>query len=944
MATPQLPPSPAGQLSPSKSLPLAELGLPSPLPAIGSGPPVALLYHRGCPDGVASALVALAALTEAGRGVTLSPQDAGAPVGRLSRLQGREVWLLDVCPNLANLRQVMANAAGVLVLDHHATNVPTAAALPDVVHLDQTTCGAVLTWRHCYGSQPLPEWLAHIEELDLYRETLPDAGPLQSLLRRCVRPELLATTILALHRDRPAAVSSGQALFEQRRIEVMRYASTACRGSLRQVPVWSVQLSADSPDIATEVGNVVALERGGICAVWRLRDQQIRYSLRSQPAVGPRVNALAEQFGGGGHRHAAGFSNKMQQIQFNSPLYVPLQAAIAAAQQAGARLHAERWRPGGPRGHGDHADADLEAELLIRKALLAQFPDWHFRGEESGYHAGAPSCTSTWVVDPNDGTIAYLRGWRGSSVSIGLLQDGEPVLGVVFAYAMPDEGGDLIAWAEGCGGVIRNGQPHFRAPLPDAVGPEHTVAVSQAADTAAAENAKCCEPARFLTMPSIAYRLALVAVGEADAGTSLQGPKGWDLIAGHALLRGVGGTLLGTSGEPVRYDNTGNTLTNTSIVIGASTLFARELLARPWAQVQGQPWKKQPLDLVGFRPGVGERSAAVLCRAHGCMLGQLAGDSLGSLVEFRSSASIAHEYPGGPALLADGGTFHTLAGQPTDDSEMALALARSLVHRPKMGIEGVAQAYVAWLESRPFDIGATTRQSLGGVKLADIQLNQASQAATRAANPTSQANGALMRVASLGILGTWLDEPTLENLARADAALTHPHPVCGDASALWALLIARAIRQGIQSKALYEQAVTLSADMDPALHATVLAAGERLPTDFDTHQGWLLIALQNALFHLAQSTPLEVAIRTTVLQGGDTDTNAAICGSLLGAVQGRSALAQQWINRVLTCRPLASTRRPRPRWLWPVDALRLTEQLLVVGRDWQESAACAQGK
>jgi ADP-ribosylglycohydrolase len=66
-------------------------------------------------------------------------------------------------------------------------------------------------------------------------------------------------------------------------------------------------------------------------------------------------------------------------------------------------------------------------------------------------------------------------------------------------------------------------------------------------------------------------------------------------------------------------------------------------------------------------------------RAQGCLLGQLAGDSLGSLVEFESEASIRRLYPQGISELADGGTFNTLAGQPTDDSEMALMLARSIV-------------------------------------------------------------------------------------------------------------------------------------------------------------------------------------------------------------------------------------------------------------------------
>ena len=68
----------------------------------------------------------------------------------------------------------------------------------------------------------------------------------------------------------------------------------------------------------------------------------------------------------------------------------------------------------------------------------------------------------------------------------------------------------------------------------------------------------------------------------------------------------------------------------------------------------------------------------MLSRAQGCLLGQLAGDSLGSLVEFRAPDDIRREYPKGVHELADGGTWNTIAGQPTDDSEMALLLARML--------------------------------------------------------------------------------------------------------------------------------------------------------------------------------------------------------------------------------------------------------------------------
>ena len=66
--------------------------------------------------------------------------------------------------------------------------------------------------------------------------------------------------------------------------------------------------------------------------------------------------------------------------------------------------------------------------------------------------------------------------------------------------------------------------------------------------------------------------------------------------------------------------------------------------------------------------------AAALSRGQGYLLGQLSGDSLGSLVEFRDTEWIRAVYPDGVRELADGGTWDTIAGQPTDDSEMAFPL------------------------------------------------------------------------------------------------------------------------------------------------------------------------------------------------------------------------------------------------------------------------------
>ena len=196
----------------------------------------------------------------------------------------------------------------------------------------------------------------------------------------------------------------------------------------------------------------------------------------------------------------------------------------------------------------------------------------------------------------------------------------------------------------------------------------------------------------------------------------------------------------------------------------------------------------------------------VLERAQGCLLGQLAGDSLGSLVEFRSEASIRESYPDGIRELADGGTHDTIAGQPTDDSEMALMLARSIIRAGRFDPGEAAVAYAHWFESPPFDYGGTTAQALRPA-VAALRRGEGpasiAAAAQSAASRDSQANGALMRVSPLGILAHALPLAAAADLARQDAAITHPHPICQDANAAFVVAIAHAVATGSDAEQTY---------------------------------------------------------------------------------------------------------------------------------------------
>jgi ADP-ribosyl-[dinitrogen reductase] hydrolase len=597
-----------------------------------------------------------------------------------------------------------------------------------------------------------------------------------------------------------------------------------------------------------------------------------------------------------------------------------LPAVIDLVKQAGVWLAAEFSRPDGPRFSDAHTSPiDTEIELFLRGHLTALLPG-RFVGEEAGVLA-AEANGYCWVVDPHDGTRAFLEGRRGSAISVGLLRLGVPVLGVIYAPASPDRGPDMIAWAEG-GGITRNG-------VPVAIDLRHrdltatdVVLLNHGAGQRPVWSGTACAPARFMPLPSIAYRLARVAVGDGIATVTLRPVNAHDIAAGHALLTAAGGVLVAEDGMQVTYGEHG--ACRPFACFGGAPAAVATLRSRIW---RGSTERRREPKFALTWPRVAEGQR--LDRALGCMLGMVIGDSLGSQVEFQMAAEIAAKYPDGVRDLADSPVWKTLAGQPTDDSELGLALARSLVRMGRYDPEDAAAAYGRWYASEPFDCGHTT--ALAFAPAAAAMAGKA-QAARDQADRGSQSNGSLMRIAPIGV---WANDPDeAARLASEDSALSHPHPVCRAACACFAAAISAAL-SGADRRAMMETALRVadSAGTSAAPVAGVLrqAAAGVAPAEFQHQMGWVLIALQNAFFHLAAGTAMEPALIETAGHGGDTDTNAAIAGALLGAADGRASLPARWVMPVLTCRPDPGLHpaRPRPDEYWPDDLLDLTEALLL---------------
>lgn len=581
-----------------------------------------------------------------------------------------------------------------------------------------------------------------------------------------------------------------------------------------------------------------------------------------------------------------------------------LPLVVESVAEAGRMIRKEFHRRRGPRGAGNKAPIDREVEIVLKERLL-NLHSCGWIGEETGEQRNI-SQDDIWIVDPHDGTRDFPAGRRGSAVSVALVRNGLPVLGVVYAPVAPDDRGDLIAWAQGAQ-LTRNGRPVVR-PSKSA---RPFVALNANSADYARHNHCSLGGLRLRAIPSPAYRLGLAAVGEVDAAISLVGGlERFDFAGGHALILGAGGVFVDLSGEAIDYQNRAFD----GCVGGPKDLVEMIVSMAPGG---GQ---KEPRHAACPRRPVS--NPEVLSRAQGSLLGQLAGDALGSAVEFCSAAEIKKSYPNRVTNLEDGGTWNLIAGQPTDDSEMALALARMLVQHEKFDEQAVAGAYVTWRESEPFDIGSTTQSAIAALRTG------------RPVPSESQSNGALMRVSPIGIFAAG-DPKKAAHLAARDARLTHPNPVCVAASAAYAAAIAAGVG-GTGPEGMCAAAHDHAGDWTGSELVTerLVAARSNPPQNFQHQMGWVLTAFQNAFFWLLRGTDLPDAVIETVGKGGDTDTNAAVCGALLGAAQGRDAVPLQWRNAILTCRPVCARdiHHPRPNTYWPDDALQLAEALVAAGK------------
>lgn len=236
-----------------------------------------------------------------------------------------------------------------------------------------------------------------------------------------------------------------------------------------------------------------------------------------------------------------------------------------AAREAGAIAMGyfgkdpEVWMKGGT---SPVSEADYAADKYLRETLLAARPTYGWLSEETADDPARLSARRTFVVDPIDGTRGFLQGLDTWCVSVAVVEDGKSIAGVLECPAKRE-----TYWAVPGGGAFLSGNRIMvrePRPRPEVAGPKPLIDLLP---TAWRERL-----IRAPYIPSLAYRLAMVAGGALDATFVKPNAHDWDIAAADLILREAGGDLITREGKAPSYG--GETIRHDILAAGSGDLFA----------------------------------------------------------------------------------------------------------------------------------------------------------------------------------------------------------------------------------------------------------------------------------------------------------------------------------------------------------------------------------
>ena len=281
-------------------------------------------------------------------------------------------------------------------------------------------------------------------------------------------------------------------------------------------------------------------------------------------------------------------------------------------------------------------------------------------------------------------------------------------------------------------------------------------------------------------------------------------------------------------------------------------------------------------------------------RAAGALVGSAVGDALGAPFEFGRPGAFTARFPaparGARTEMCGGGPLGREPGEVTDDTQMALLVATSLLERGGLAGADLFDRFLRWAAADPPDIGEQTRAVLAS----GLPWHTAAAEPFRRTG-RSAGNGSLMRTTPAAVRFAREGRATTADAARRISALTHGDPAAGEGCAVFHELVRVALDGGDPLESV-PAALASVAGEHRERYAEVLAPD--WTPEPGTPNGAVWPTLGSAVWALRHGTSFADVLRLVVDLGGDTDTVAAVTGGLAGAVYGMGGIPMRWSSVV----------------------------------------------
>ena len=287
-------------------------------------------------------------------------------------------------------------------------------------------------------------------------------------------------------------------------------------------------------------------------------------------------------------------------------------------------------------------------------------------------------------------------------------------------------------------------------------------------------------------------------------------------------------------------------------------------------------------------------SADILQRAMGALLGSAVGDALGAPFEFGPPGQYSVQFPqpvlGGIGELIGGGSFGWSPGEFTDDTQMTLALAESLLAQGGLDLDDLWTRFVSWRDGAT-DVGIATSRALSASDRFEAAHNDVAEPGR------SASNGALMRTWAIALAYLGHSTEEVMNAAYTQASMTHFDPASGWGAAIGTELCRRAILGGDAINQIDD--VLSYVPNDQRIRFSHILSPDWTPgNENEPSNGSVWTCLAEAVWAVRNHSNFSDVVTAAIDLGGDTDTVACVAGAIAGATYGIQGIPSRWLTYV----------------------------------------------